>query len=110
MTKAKDIWFGPQIDAVAHEISKLAIACDIDILQEGIGVQILRNDDSVCGRKNPKAFRLLREHLMAFFEVSEHAIERLGPNEVGEILERVIHSIRELRESGHPGHAQNAQL
>ncbi|UCG73287.1 MAG: hypothetical protein JSV45_02575 [Chromatiales bacterium] len=108
MPKAKDIWFGPQIDAVAREISKLAIACDVDILQEGIGVKILRNDDSVCGRKNPKAFRLLREHLMAFFEVSEHAIHHLSPNEVGEILQQVIESIRELRESGHPGHAHDA--
>ena len=108
MTKAKDIWFGPQIDAVAHEISKLAIACDIDILQEGIGVRIIRNDDSVCGRKNPKAFRLLREHVMAFFEVSEHAMERLSPNEVGEILERVIDLIRELRAAGHSGHVHDA--
>ena len=103
MTRAKDIWFGPQFDGIAHEISKLAIACDIDIEADGIAEKVLHNDDTVCGRKNAEAFRMMREHLMALFELEQHALQRLEPGELREELDQVRKSIINLRAAGHPG-------
>lgn len=97
----QDIWWSPQIEAIARELSKLAIACDIDFFDDSVAEKILRNDTSVCGRSNPKAFRLIREHLMALYEVEEGAIERLGPTEVKETLDQVRAAIRALRTAGH---------
>lgn len=39
--KARDLWWGPQINALAQEMSKLAIACDVDILEPGVGGKVL---------------------------------------------------------------------
>ncbi len=101
--KAKDLWWGPQLNALAQEMSKLAIACDIDILKPGIGVQVLRNDTSICGRSNPEAFRKLRQHAMAFYEVKENALERLDASELSEINDHMIEAVRKLREAGRSG-------
>ena len=98
-----------QITAIAHELSKLAIACDIEIGIDGTAERILKGDDSICGRKNDKAFRLMREHLMALFPLEEKVIERLGAQETKGILDQVRTSILELRALGQPGHAHHAE-
>jgi hypothetical protein len=89
-----------QASAIAREISMLAIACDIDIDQDHLAQRVLRNDDSVCGRKNPKAFEKLRHHLMAFFPLKKGAIERLSARNVRDTLDEVRADIRALRDAG----------
>lgn len=89
-----------QIDGIAREISKLAIVCDIDLSQPGLAERVLKNDDSVCRREDPKSFRHLRQHLMALFPLEEAAIERLGARDTKEILDEVRASIVALRNPG----------
>ena len=91
-----------QASAVAHEISMLAIACQIDIDEPNVAERILRNDTTMCGRDNPDAFGKLRRHLMAFFPLEEAAIERLGAGQVRDTLDAVRAEIRELRAAGRP--------
>ena len=86
MAEFKHTYWGRQIDNIARELSKLAIICDIELGRPGLAERILKNDDSVCGRKNPKAFRQIRQHLMALFTLEGRAIERLGPEDTREIL------------------------
>ena len=102
MSKHKHPYFGRQIDGIAKELSRLAIACDIELGKEGLAERILKNDESVCGRKNPEAFQLARKHLMALFSVEEGAIERLGASETKAILDQVRAAITELRSAGSP--------
>ena len=103
MSEFKNKHWGRQIDAIGHEISRLTIACDIDIRQPGLAERILKNDDSMCGRKSPDSFRQLRQHLMALFPLEERAIERLGATETREILDQVRQTIAALRAAGNPG-------
>jgi len=79
------------------------LACGIDLGQPGLAERILKNDQSVCGRQNPDAFRQLRQHLMALFPLEEQAIERLGAEDTREILDQVRTPIMALREVGSPG-------
>ena len=95
--------WGQQLDAIGHEISRLAIVCDIELGQPGLAEKVLRNDDSVCGRKDPKSFGKLRQHLMALFPLEEKAIERLGAAETKEMLDQVRASIIAICEAGSPG-------
>jgi len=88
--------------SVAKEVSRLAIACDIDIEKPGLAERILKNDESVCGRRNSAAFGKLRRLLMAFFPLKERMIDRLGPDDTLEILNQVRADIRRLREQGSP--------
>jgi hypothetical protein len=101
----KHTYWGRQIDNLARELSKLAIACDIELGKPGLAERILKNDKTVCGRDNPKAFRQLRQHLMALFSVEAGAVERLGTKDTREILDQVRAAIVAIRQSGSPTHS-----
>ena len=92
-----------QIQAVAAELSKLAIACDIKMFEPGTGERILRNDDSVCGRKNPAAFQKIRMHLMALFPLKKRAVDELGATETKRVMEELREAISALRNAGRTG-------
>ena len=92
-----------QINALASEISRLAIACDIDVFDDSAAERILKDDQSICGRTNPEAFRKIRQHLMALFPLEEFAIDRIGANETRDIMDQVRAAIIALREAGSPG-------
>jgi hypothetical protein len=96
----KNPYWGRQIDAIAHELSRLAIVCDIELGRPGLAERILKNDKSVCGRNNPEVFQQMRQHLMALFTVEERAIEQLGPDETKDILDQVRESVIEMRKAG----------
>jgi hypothetical protein len=105
MGKSRHRYWSDQIDAIAHELSRLAIACDIEMFQPGAAERILGNDESICGRKNTRAFQKIRRHLMALFPLEAAAIERLGAEDTREILDQVRAVIIALRDSGGTGHA-----
>lgn len=97
MADFKHRHWGEQIEAIARELSKLALVCDIELGSPGLAERILKNDDTVCRRKDAKAFRQIRQHLMALFPLEEKAIERLGADATKDILDQVRAAITELR-------------
>lgn len=100
MANVKHTYWNRQIDNVAREISKLAIICDIEMGKPGLAERILKNDESVCGRKSPKAFQQMRQHLVALFSLEKGAIDRLGPEDTKEILDQVRGAIVAIRQAG----------
>jgi len=102
MSEFKHTYWGRQIENLAHELSMLAIACDIELGKPGLAERILKNDASVCGRKNPEAFRQMRLHLTALFRVEVGAAKRLGSDETKEILDQVRAAIIAVRQAGSP--------
>ena len=100
MAKFKHAYWGRQIDALAHELSILAIACNIELGRPGLAERILKNDKSVCGHNNPEAFRKQRTHLMALFNVETDAIDQVGAEATNEILDQVRSAIIEIRQAG----------
>jgi len=102
MSKYKHTYWGRQIDGLAHELSRLAIVCDIELGRPGLAERILQSDESVCGRKNPKAFGQLRQHLTALFTIEVGAVEQLGADDTKEILDQVRATIIKIRQAGSP--------
>lgn len=105
MAEFKHTYWGRQIENLAEELSKLAIACDIELGKPGLAERILKNDATVCGRNNPKAFEQMRLHLSALFNVEKGAIERLGPEDTKDILDQVRAAVVEIREAGSASHS-----
>lgn len=105
MAEFKHTYWGRQIENIARELSRLAIACDIELGKPGLAERILKNDESVCGRKNPKVFRQMRQHLMALFSLEAGAIERLGPEDTKEILDQVRDAVVAIRKAGSAAHS-----
>lgn len=105
MTSNKSRYFTDQFAALGDEISRLMIACDIDIDgSDDLAERILKNDASVCGRHNSQAFEKLRHHLLALYPLEERSIERIGAEQTQQILEAIRAHLRELRSIGRPGH------
>jgi hypothetical protein len=105
VSEFKHTYWGRQIDGIAHELSRLAIVCDIELGRPGLAERILENDESVCGRKNPEVFRQMRQHLTALFSLEVGAVERLGADDTREILDQVRAAIVELRQAGSSSHS-----
>ena len=97
MSKSKHTYWSGQIDNLVAEMSRLCIACNINMLEPGVAERVLKGDQSVCGCKNPEVFEKLRKHLMAFCHVEERAIKRLGVDDVQSMLDEVRASMTRLR-------------
>jgi len=97
MSSSKHKYWSGQIDNLVAEMSRLCIACKIDMLEPGIGERVLKGDESVCGKKDPESFAMLRKHVMAFCHVEDRAIKRLGADEVQSMLDEVRASMTRLR-------------
>jgi hypothetical protein len=103
----KNRYWSDQIEAIARELSMLAIACDIPVFEPGIAERILKGDEGVCRRRNPAAFKKIRKHLMGLMPLEKAAIDRLGVNDTKEILDQVRGAIIALRSAGKPGSAES---
>jgi hypothetical protein len=96
-TQVENKYWGRQIDAIVGELSRLAVACDIDILDPNVALKALRGDESVCKRKNPAAFKRVHELLMLLFTVSGKSMDRMGDTEFASLAGPVLDKIRALR-------------
>lgn len=99
--------FNPQwsrhLDGIAEELMRLAIACDVRLRDPGVIERILKNDPTVCGRKNPRGFEKLRKLLMATYDSLGKAIDRIGPGETKKIAVAIAERMQERRDSkGYP--------
>lgn len=105
MTEFKHTHWGRQINNVAHELSRLAIVCDIELGKPGLAERILKNDESVCGRKDPEVFRQIRQHLGALFSLEVGAVKSVGLEDTREMLDQIRAAIVGLRQTGSSSHS-----
>jgi hypothetical protein len=96
-TQVQNKYWGRQIDAVVSELSRLAVACDMDILDPNVALKALRNDESVCKRKNPAAFKRIHELLMLLFTMSGKSMDRIGDADFAALAGPVLDKVRALR-------------
>ena len=82
-------WWGHQLDAVLTEIAREAWICDVKLLAPGAIEAVLHGDESVCGSRNPIAFKKPRDLLMMGFVVREKAFEKLGAAEADAIIQAI---------------------
>jgi len=88
------------LDGIAEELLHLSIACDLRLGEPEVIERVLRNDASVCGRKNQLGFDKLRKLLMATFDSLGKAIDRLGAEETEHIVEAIRERTKAAREVG----------
>jgi hypothetical protein len=82
MTEQKDHLFiarwAKNLGELNHEIARLALLCQVRILDPGVIEQVLQKDTSVCGTPNPLAFTRLHDMLTMYFAIREKADDALG--------------------------------
>jgi hypothetical protein len=87
-------------EGIADELLSLAIACNVRLREPGVIERVLKNDLTVCGRKNEEGFRKLRSLLVAFYDSVGKAVERIGPEDTKKIIEAITEQKKRLRDSG----------
>ena len=100
MTKSKHTPWVRHLDAVGDELMRLSIACDLRLREPGVIDRILRNDETVCGTKNPIGFRKLHSLVKATFSSVNKAIDRIGPEETKLITAAIIERLDKRRALG----------
>ena len=104
MVDTKHAVWKRHLDGIANELLRLSIACDVRLRDPGVLDRILRDDDTVCGRKNPEAFRKLRNLVIATYDSLGKSIDRIGPEDTKMITDAIAARIAEIRDSG--GHVK----
>ena len=103
MADTKHAVWKRHLDGIADELLRRSIACDVRLRDAGVIDRVLKNDATVCGRKNPEAFRKLRNLVMATYDSLGKSIERIGPEDTKMIADAIAARIAELRDRG--GHS-----
>jgi hypothetical protein len=100
VTETKHPAWARHLDAIAEELQRLTIACNVKLRDPGVIDRILKNDESVCGTANPIGFRKLRSLLMATYSSVNKAVDRIGPEELKTITDGIVERMDKLRAGG----------
>ena len=87
-------------EGIADELLHLAIACGVRLREPGVIERVLKNDASVCGRKNEQGFHKMRNLLTAYYNSIGKAVDRIGPEETKKIIAVITERKKKLRDSG----------
>jgi len=82
------------LDEIDTEIARLALLCQVRILDPGVAEQVVRNDASVCGTSNPVAFQKLHHMLAMHFGVRDSAAVAQGQALASRVEQHVIDRLR----------------
>ena len=89
----RTLW-AEDLEEIDREIARLAILCQVKILEPGMIRRVLQNDASVCGAPNPVGFRKLRDVLMLHLAIREKSAESLGQAHTTAIEDYIVERLR----------------
>jgi hypothetical protein len=87
-------WWAENLEALDREIARLAMLCQVRILEPGVITRVLQRDASVCGTDNPAAFEKLQGLIKMHLAVREKAVNALGQSKTVAIEDYVIERLR----------------
>jgi len=86
-------------ETIADELLHMAIACGVRLREPGVIERVLKNDASVCRRKDEQSFRKMRSVLVAYYTSIGKAVDRIGPEETKKIVELITEKKKKLRDA-----------
>jgi hypothetical protein len=100
MPKPKNAAWARYLDDVSSELLRLSIACDLRLRDPGVVERILKNDETVCGARNPIGFQKL-QHLLKFtIDNINKSVGRIGPDETKQIIDAITERLNRTRAIG----------
>lgn len=105
MTEIKNTAWQRHLDAIGEELLHLSIACDVNLRDANVIDRILKNDETVCGTRNPIGFHKLRNLIMGTFNSLNKAMDRIGPDETKMIIDGIMEWSDKRRALGKGGAA-----
>jgi hypothetical protein len=87
-------WHSTQLNQVDDEIARNAFICGLKLLDPGVIERVVSGDETVCTKKNPKAFAKLRSLVKMHYALAEDSMASLGPEKTAMILEQIRGRLR----------------
>jgi hypothetical protein len=87
-------WWADNLEELDGEIARLAVICQIEILQTGAIQRVLHRDATVCGTDNPIAFRKLHDLLMVHAAIREKIVDVFGQSQTAMIESYVVDRLK----------------
>lgn len=84
------VWWANNLEELDEEIARLAMLCQIRLLQPGVIQRVLHRDATVCATENPAAFTKLHDLLMMHLAVRQKAVAVFGQRETASIEAYVV--------------------
>ena len=83
------------LEELDGEIARLAMLCEIRILEPGAFQRVLQNDASVCRTENPIAFAKLRSLLMMHLAIREKSVDAFGQAATARVEDYVMERLKQ---------------
>ncbi len=87
-------WWAKNLDELDLEVARLALICNVRILDPGVIERVLHKDASVCGANNPVAFAKLHDMVMMHYAIHKKSVDAIGTVETGAIEAHVIEQLK----------------
>ncbi len=88
------VWWANTLEGLDEEIARLAVLCQIRLLQPGVIQRVLHRDATVCGADNAAAFAKLRDLLMMHLAIREKAADAVGQKETASIEALIVERLQ----------------
>ncbi len=83
-------YFEEQLAGIDLECLRQAMLCGVRVDDRSNAIRVLENDESVCTKPNPAAFRALRAALTMHFTVRDRAFAGIGHDETMAIVDEIV--------------------
>jgi hypothetical protein len=87
-------WWANNLEELDFEIARMALLCQVKVLEPGVIERVWKKDASVCGTHNPAAFEKLHDLLMMHFATRKKAADAVGQLETAQIEAHIIERLR----------------
>jgi hypothetical protein len=82
------------LEQVDREIARLAVLCQVSVLEPGVIRRVLQKDASVCGTANPVGFAKLHDLLMLHLAIRQKSADSFGNAQTAAIEDAIIERLR----------------
>ena len=87
-------YWAQNLDELDVEIARMALLCQVKVLEPGVIERVWKRDASVCGTDNPLAFEKLQNLLMMHFNMRKKLVDAVGLAQTAQIEAHVIERLR----------------
>lgn len=87
-------WWLENLEQLDLEIARMALLCQVKVLEPGVIERVWKRDASVCGTDNPLAFQKLHNLLIMHFDMRKKLVDAVGQTQTAQIETYVIERLR----------------
>ena len=87
-------WWTDDLEEVDREIARMAMLCEVRLLDPGVVRRVLKKDTSVCGTSNPLAFAKLHDLIMLHLAIREKSAEAFGQAQTARVEDYIVERLK----------------